>query len=160
MYKSLFHLFVVSIFISFISGCAIPNQSSSFQNQLSMMSERKSVNNYKEIRAQFIEYAYSKNADKLFAMMAPYEYNKPEILDFFKNEIFPFFSEYKEVIDPEVFNIVNDEVGDPGYSMYGFIKTRDGERKPYVIAIIEKGTGFSVKNIVVNKCFKGFHPNC
>ena len=159
MKKPLFYIFIVSISISLISGCATQNQSS-FLNDLNMMTARKSMKEYNNIRDEFISHALSKDAEHLFFMMSPYGYNKQEIFIFFENEIFPFFSDYKTVITPDVFNIVNDEDGSPGYTMYGFIETTNGMKKPYAIAITEKGNGFAVKNIVVNKCFKGFHPGC
>ena len=159
MGKLIFYTLSAAILVTLMFGCAT-NQPSSFQNQISKMSERKSVNEYKNIRARFIEYARSNNAEKLYEMMAFYGYDKLEMFALFKNETFPFFSNYKEILEPEIFNVVNDEAGDPGYSMYGFIKTTTNERKPYVIAIIEKGDSFVVKNFVLNKCFKGYHPNC
>ena len=159
MKKLSFYIFIVSISISLISGCAIQNQSS-FQNDLSMMSARKSMKDYMNIRDEFIRHAHSKDAEHLYSLMSPYGYNKQDMFSFFEHEIFPFFSDYKTVITPDVFNIVNDEGGNPGYTMYGFIETTKGKKKPYAIAIIEKGNGFAVKNIIVNKCFKGLHPGC
>lgn len=143
-----------------LAGCATPNQSSSFQNDLSMMFARKSMEDYMGVRDKFISYAHSKDAEGLFLMMSSYGYDKQEMSIFFEKEIFPFFSDYSKVITPDIFNIVNDEDGNPGYTMYGFIETTNGSKKPYAIAITEKGKYFAVKNIVVNKCFKGLHSGC
>lgn len=125
-----------------------------------MMSARKSMKDYTKTRDEFIRYALSKDAEQLYSMMLPYGYNKKEMFRFFENEIYPFFSDYKKVVAPNVFNIINDGDGNLGYTMYGFIETTNGKKKPYAIAIIEKGKGFAVKNIIVNKCFKGLHSGC
>ena len=159
MKKIIIRTIFTALLISYITGCAT-NQSSSFQDQLSMMSERKGVNEYKKIRAQFMEYAKSGNSEKLYEMMAPYSYDKAEMFELFRNETFPFFSGFTEVIEPEIFNVVNDEDGNPGYTMYGFINTTANKKKPYAIAIIEKGNGLVVKNFVLNQCLGRFHPNC
>jgi len=160
MYKSIFYLFVVSISLSLFAGCAATNQSSSFQNDMNMMMARKNMNDYKAVRDQFISYAQAKDADNLYSMMSVYGYDKQEMFGFFQNEIFPFFSKYQKTVDPDVFNMVKDENGNIGYTIYGFIATTAGEKNPYAIAIIEKDSGFAVKNIIVNKCFKGLHSGC
>ncbi len=132
---------------------------SSFQDMLSMTASRKDINDYKEFRTQFVNYARSRDTENLLVMMAPYNYAKAKLIIFFEKEIFPFFADFKEITG-NVVNIVKDEFGDPGYTLYEFIKTTKGEEKPYAIAIVEKNKGFAVKNIIVNKCFREFHGNC
>ena len=160
MYKSIFYLLIVSVSLSLFAGCAATNQSSSFQNDMSMMMARKDMTDYKAVRDQFINYAKIKDEDNLYSMMAAYGYDKQEMLGFFQNVIFPFFSKYQKAVELDIFNMVKDENGNIGYTIYGFIATTSGEKKPYAIAIIEKDSAFAVKNIIVNKCFKGLHSSC
>ena len=155
---SCFIVILISLFV--FSGCATTNQSSSFQNDMSMMMARKNMTEYKEFRDKFINYAQRKNSDGLYSMMAAYGYEKDKMIAFFQSEIFPFFSDYEKTVDPDIFNMVTDEKGNIGYTIYGFIETTSGAKKPYAIAIIEQGSGFSIKNIIVNKCFKGLHSGC
>ena len=142
-----------------LSGCTAPRQSPSFGETMNMMFSRKDLNDYKEFRTQFINHARSRETEKLLNMMVPYNYEKSNLIVFFEDEIFPFFSDYKEVTG-NMANIVNDEFGDPGYTLYEFIITSNGEKKPYALAIIEKKNMFAVKNIIVNQCFKQFHGDC
>ena len=152
-------LFLFVIFTFLLSGCAAPSQSSSFGDTMNMMVSRKDLNDYKEFRTQFINHARSRDTEKLLEMTAPYNYEKSNLISFYENEIFPFFSDFKEVTGNMV-NIVEDEYGDPGYTLYEFIITTNGEKRPYAIAIIEKNKMFAVKNIIVDQCFKQFHGDC
>ncbi len=151
---------IVTLSGGLLSGCTVPNQSSSLQEQISLMASRKSAGSYKEVRAKFIENAQANDIEGLYEMMKAYGYERSQASEFLRTQIIPFFSDYSEIVEPEVLNIVNDEAGDPGYTLYGFILTASGEKKPYAMAIIEKGEGFAIKNIVVNQCFKGLHLNC
>ena len=147
------------IFTLLLAGCAAPGQSPSFAESMEMLLSRRDLNDYKEFRTQVLVHASSRDTEKLMQLMAPYNYDELKLVSYFDSEIFPFFSGFQEVTG-NMANIVEDEFGDPGYTLYEFIVTTSGEKKPYAIAIFEKNGSFAVNNIVVNQCFKQFHGDC
>ena len=151
---------MLSVIVGFLfSGCVAPRQSPSFADTMNEMFSRKEISDYKEFRTRFINHARSRETAKLLEMMAPYNYDESDLVAFYEDAIFPFFADFKEVAGNMV-NIIHDEFGDPGYTLYEFTITTNGEKKPYAIAIVEKGESFAVKNIIVDQCFERFHGDC
>ena len=159
MNKNAVYPLVFAIVSSLMVGCAQVGPSS-VQRDLGMMAVRKDMQDYVRVRDEFIQYARSRDASGMYSLMAPFGYDQNAMYEFYDNEIYPFFADYKQVVSPDVFNMVTDEDGNPGYTIYGFIETTNGKRKPYAMAIVEKGKRLAVKNIVINRCFNGLHADC
>lgn len=146
--------------VAVLSGCAPTQKSESFESMMGALLSRKDLTSYKEVRAEFIRLAVARDTQGLHKMMEPYGYNPNKLATYFETEIFPFFVGFGEVTGPEVANIIKDDDGDPGYTLYGYVKNDQGNEKPYAIAIIEKGGRLVVNNIVVGQCVAGLHPKC
>ena len=159
MHYTKLSIFLVVIFMSLLTGCAAPTQQPSLQEMLRMTLSRKDINKYKAFMTQFIDYARSEDTAKMLAMMAQDDRDKAELTTYIEKNISPFFSDYTEVTG-NVANVINDKSGNPGYTLYDFITTSKGDKKPFAITIVETNEGFAVNNIVVNRCYKEFHRDC
>jgi hypothetical protein len=146
--------------VAVLTGCAQPQKSESFESMMGALLSRKDLTLYKEVRAEFIRLAVARDTQGMQKMMEPYSYDPNNLATHFETEIFPFFAGFGEVTGPELANIIKDGDGDPGYTLYGYVKDNHGNEKPYAIAIIEKGGQLVVNNIVVGRCFTGLHPKC
>ncbi|MBI1887096.1 MAG: hypothetical protein HYS19_01785 [Nitrosomonadales bacterium] len=160
MYWSIKWVVVGVLAVGMFSGCASPQKTESFESMMGSVLSRKDLTSYKKVRAEFIRLAVARDTHGLLKKMELYGYNTDKLTTYFETEIFPFFAGFGEVTGPEIANIIKDSDGDPGYTLYGYVKNDQENEKPYAIAIVEKGGRLVVNNIIVGRCFEGLHPKC
>ena len=150
---------LLSVFIPFCGGCAtyetlsyLGKPQQSFGQMYRMTNARKDIKDYRNVRTQFINYAQARDTENLLTMVIPSSVPKEKLSFYFEKEIVPFFSDFKEAIG-NVTAFVKGPDGNPGNTLYEFIRTTNGEIKPHAITIIEQNEEFAVADIVVNKFF-------
>jgi len=122
-----------------------------------------------QIVNEFIEYAVNNDLENMLKISAPetdniYNGNRVE---YFKDKVIPFFSDYKKLHNVKRLNPVRDRLGHSGWVYYTYIITKSDVIKPISISIMKYAQNSVMLNsekllilIHVDKCIKERHPFC
>lgn len=77
-----------------------------------------------------------------------------------RHEVSPFFAEHDYLDNASAYNPAGSSASISGYWFDLYSIDLDGEKRPFSIVVVREKAGYSVANIIVNRCRANRHPFC
>ncbi len=115
---------------------------------------------YRLIAERFVAAAAARDVKALENLLSPAisaRAGKEGIQKILNEQVLPFFADHKEIGRSVTTTNTTDATGNRGFTFYMYSMTKSGQKKPFVIYIVEEKGQKIVANILVNYFIEGRH---
>jgi hypothetical protein len=147
---------IAVLVIAFFSPCVFAQGGPSRQ-ELDMAAKSPA---YRLIAERFVAAAAARDVKALENLLSPAisaRAGKEGIQKVLNEQVLPFFTDHKEIGRSVTTTNTTDATGHRGFTFYMYSMTKSGQKKPFVIYIVEEKGQKIVANILVNYFIEGRH---
>jgi hypothetical protein len=150
----------LGLLVTRLAWSAAPPDDNSFLNGVAALQQSEGQ---KSVITSFIQAANRADLETLTQMLSPAAITasgKDQTTKYLKEQVIPFFADYKALDSYESSNPATLSDGGHGIIHYMYIDTNGGKRKPFAIALQMVDGKAYIVNVTMGQCVPNRHPIC